>query len=450
MIDHRNSDTHKNSWSGIGDILSLYDEGKYLICIYKCIKKLSEVTEQSSPEVWAWLLNILAHAMVQIVTLRQTTRGQKQVYKRISAIFKKLYKHYYKKGEREHAAEALSNLGTAYLLRARSGSWRCYVLAHHCYREALKIYTPEQQPQEWGLIHSNVATLLLEQQGQGLATKWEEAIKHYLCVLQVEEYISDCRLLALIYNNLAILYLERAEGEQKMNQEQALQYARKAALLISRSLSPQVWAKVQYTLGLIYTRRCLGDKKQNCEFAIQHFREVLKMYNFFRSFPEWVSCQLHLASLYRQYRNKDVDNLCYAAHLYKEALHALEGSKDKTQEQLECYWGLGSIYSHRLLRGKPGHLQRALYYLAKILLHPLSEWPELWYFAYLRLKWLCHISGMDEEEIMKKYQLPTVDLSLSSSELKDRLSAIKKLEEERQHIESSILMLESELREKQK
>ncbi|MEG3983463.1 CHAT domain-containing protein, partial [Microcoleus sp. T3B2] len=105
-------------------------------------------------------------------------------------------------------------------------------LAIACYREALKVYTPENYPEDW----------------------------------------------AMTQNNLGAAYSNRIEGVRAANIELAIACYREALKVYTPENYPEQWAMTQNNLGAAYSDRIEGVRAANIELAIACYREALKVY----------------------------------------------------------------------------------------------------------------------------------------------------------------------------
>ncbi|TAF38492.1 MAG: hypothetical protein EAZ68_12785, partial [Oscillatoriales cyanobacterium] len=101
-----------------------------------------------------------------------------------------------------------------------------------CYLEALKVYTPENDPEKW----------------------------------------------AGTQNNLGAAYRNRIEGVRAANIELAIACYREALIVRTPENYPEKWATTQNNLGAAYSDRIEGVRAANIELAIACYREALIVY----------------------------------------------------------------------------------------------------------------------------------------------------------------------------
>ncbi|NQE34366.1 CHAT domain-containing protein [Microcoleus asticus] len=168
-----------------------------------------------------------------------------------------------------------NNLGTAY--GDREGVRAKNIEdAIACFREALKVRTPENYPKDWAGTQNNLGSAYCDRIEGVRAANLEEAIACYRLALDVytrEDYPEQW---ALTQNNLGTAYGDR-EGVRAKNIEEAIACFREALKVRTPENYPEQWAATQNNLGNAYSDRIEGVRAANIEEAIACFRLALEI-----------------------------------------------------------------------------------------------------------------------------------------------------------------------------
>ena len=129
----------------------------------------------------------------------------------------------HERGRREEAAEAELNLGLS--IQALAGLGMSPIQdAIHCYHRALSVFTPDDHPQEFAVLHNNLAIAYLAIPVTDERAKMREAlaVQSFEEVLKVINLIDHPREYAMIQNNLGNALQYAASGHALENNMRAL------------------------------------------------------------------------------------------------------------------------------------------------------------------------------------------------------------------------------------
>src|SRR4028119_623699 len=169
------------------------------------------------------------------------------------------------------------NLGTAYSDRIEGVRPANIEDAIACYREALKVRTPENYPEDWATTQNNLGTAYSERREGVRAANIEEAIACFRLALKVYTREAYPEKWAMTQNNLGTAYSERREGVRAANIEEAIACYRQALKVRTPENYPEDWAGTQNNLGISYSDRIKGVRAANIEDAIACFRLALEI-----------------------------------------------------------------------------------------------------------------------------------------------------------------------------
>jgi tetratricopeptide (TPR) repeat protein len=198
-------------------------------------------------------------------------------------------------------------------------------IAIKAYEEALKVYTRERYPMDYGKTQNNLGTAyrtLAEVEAKAENCKraieaYEEALKVYTR----ERYPMDY---GKTQNNLGIAYQTLAEVEAKAeNCRRAIEACEKALEVITRDRFPMGYGKTQNNLGNAYrTLAVVEAKAENCKRAIEACEEALKVYTRDRFPMEYGGTQNNLGNAYVTLAEVEAkaENCNRAIEAYEEVL----------------------------------------------------------------------------------------------------------------------------------
>jgi len=153
-------------------------------------------------------------------------------------------------GDTESYAGLQNNLGIAYRNLPTGDRAANLEQAITCYREALRVYTPEAAPLAYAMTQNNLGIAYRNLPTGDRAANLEQAITCYREALRV--YTPEAAPLdyAMTQNNLGLAYLHLPTGDRAANLKEALQSAETA--LQVKGLSPWEQAEYLFTRGLIH------------------------------------------------------------------------------------------------------------------------------------------------------------------------------------------------------
>jgi tetratricopeptide (TPR) repeat protein len=252
----------------------------------------------------------------------------------------------------ENWARIQNNLGTALLRQGEqtSGAESTQLLAASvsALREALRVYTREQFPESWAMIQANLggALVRLSDQASEIETVGllAEAISAFQKALQVYTREHSPQGWALTQNNLGgalVQQSERAEGEERVRWlSQAIEAFRQALIVYTREHHPYDWAMTQNNLGAALVRRSEWSGGEESERllgeAVVALHEALKVRTREQLPQQWATTQNNLGEAHFLLKNWQD-----AAVSYENALIFYPGDK-------QAYQSLASIYHDRL------------------------------------------------------------------------------------------------------
>jgi tetratricopeptide (TPR) repeat protein len=254
-----------------------------------------------------------------------------------------------------------NNLAAAYSERIRGDKAENLEQAISAYKEALKVYTFADFPQDWAMTRNNLATAYSERIRGNKAENLEYAIIAYQEVLKVYTFADFPKNWAMTQNNLANAYPNRIRGEKAENLEMAIASLNLSLEVYTRDSFPYEWARSQNNLGSAYKNRIKGDIAENLETAIFCYQEALKIRTF-DAFPlDWATTQNNLGNAYsNRIRGNKAENIENAITCHQNALQIY------TREAFPADWvktqyNLANILRERFkLLGKLEDIQQAI------------------------------------------------------------------------------------------
>nr|CAO90118.1 unnamed protein product [Microcystis aeruginosa PCC 7806] len=247
------------------------------------------------------------------------------------------------------------------------------------FTKALKVYTFENFPYEWAMIHNNLANIYFNRIRGNKADNLETAITSLKESLKIWTFDAFPYERSGVLSNLANAYNNRIKGDKAENLEQAIFYYQEALQVRTFEIFSQDWADIQHNLATAYLYRIRGDKAENLEQAISAYKEVLKVRNFDDAPYEWAMTQNNLGNVYfNRIRGDKADNLEMAILAYTEAL------KVRTFEAFPYEWAmtkhnLSGTYSDRIRGDKTENLENAISFSTEVLkVYTFEDFPENW------------------------------------------------------------------------
>ena len=208
------------------------------------------------------------------------------------------------------------------------------------YRNALKIQTHEQLPQQWAATQNNLGNALQNQgeraEGAEASRLMGEAVAAYQEALRVrtrEQFPQDWAGTQVNLGNAL-----RLQGQRATNAEaakllgEAIRAYREVLTVYTREQLPQQWAMTQSNLGNTLVRQ--GERLEGSEQArllneaVQAYREALKVRTREQLPQEWARIQTNLGQAYillRDWKNAIVsfESVLYFYPTNRRAYHSL-------------------------------------------------------------------------------------------------------------------------------
>ena len=233
------------------------------------------------------------------------------------------------------------------------------------YREALKVYTPEDSPIDWVVTQNNLGNALSalgkrERQLEHLRA----AVKAYDSLLKEMDRKQSPLWWAAVQNNLGTALLFLAELEPDVVHVEAAESALRQALLErTPERAPLEWAATQSNLGLAL--EALGKRKNDTELleqAVAAHRKALQQQTQERTPLDWAMTQNNLGNALLEWgrRIEQEEYLKQAETAYRNAM------KVHTRERVPNDWAgtqnnLGmALFSLGVLKRSPQLLQEAV------------------------------------------------------------------------------------------
>ena len=149
--------------------------------------------------------------------------------------------------------------------------------AIECYREALRVYTPEAAPLDYAMTQNNLGTAYLRLPTGDRAANLEQAIACYREALRFRTPEAAPLQYAATQNNLGIAYADLPTGDRAENLERAIECYREALRVYTPEAAPLDYAMTQNNLGTAYLRLPTGDRAANLEQAIRYVERALQI-----------------------------------------------------------------------------------------------------------------------------------------------------------------------------
>ncbi len=299
-------------------------------------------------------------------------------------------------------AEMQRNRGRAYSLLKVGDKQANLERAIACYEKALQVYTREQYPKEWGVLHYDIGNIYqnLSASVSEKSTNLHEAIAHYEKALEVHG-IHDERW-AIIYFRHGEAYHCLPTGSRQSNLEKAIaSYMRSLEVYTPKNYSAQ-WAMTHLCIGEALRNLPEGDQQDDKQKSFMHYQNALQVYTR-QSFPrEWAMTQRSLGDLYYSVQDETRSRF-YSSHYsgpsqetarrteldlspnLRDAIYCYEGALQVyTREQYPIEWAatlyaLASAYSSVRSDDQIMYLERAITSYQQVLqVYTLETAPIEW------------------------------------------------------------------------
>jgi tetratricopeptide (TPR) repeat protein len=199
------------------------------------------------------------------------------------------------------------------------------------YEEALRVYTLEDLPMDYGLTHISLgvayATLAEVQETGENCRRAIEALEEALRVYNIEDFPMEY---ALTHINLGVAYTTLADiEEQGENCRRAIEALEEARRVYTLEDFPMQYAMTENNLGNAYSSLAeVEEKAENCRKAIEACEEALRVCTLEEFSMQYGTTQNNLGNAYRTLAEVEEksENCRRAIEAYEEALrvHTLE------------------------------------------------------------------------------------------------------------------------------
>jgi tetratricopeptide (TPR) repeat protein len=265
-------------------------------------------------------------------------------------------------------------------------------IAIGAYDKALKVYTRDRYPMDYGRTQNNLGTAystLAEVEGKAENSKrgigaYDKALKVYTRDRYPMQYGTTQYNLGNAYSTLA-----EVEGKAE-NSKRAIEAYDKALKVYTRDLYPMQYGMTQYNLGNAYsTLAKVEAKAENCRRAIEAYVEALKVRTHDRYPMDYGRTQNNLGLAYRTLAEVEgkAENSKRAIGAYDKAL------KVYTRDRYPMDYGrtqnnLGATYSTLAeVEAKAENSKRAIEaYEEALKIYSESEYPEIFTVVERNLK----------------------------------------------------------------
>lgn len=223
-------------------------------------------------------------------------------------------------------ARITARLGTALQALPDGGSESLY-RAQACFESALPVLGASGRPEEAAETEMNFGLVLQSLSGAGRA-KIQDAIHHYHRALRVFTRETYPQEFSILHNNIAIAYLSIPVGDEraKMREALAVQSFEEVLRVINIVDHPTEYAMVQNNLGNALQYVSSSHVVENNLRALQAYDEALKVRNVRDTPLEYANTLANKANVLRNLpddlEHPDAgqrENLLEATRLYEEA-----------------------------------------------------------------------------------------------------------------------------------
>jgi tetratricopeptide (TPR) repeat protein len=174
-------------------------------------------------------------------------------------------------------------------------------MAIEAYEEALKVYTRDRYPMQYGTTQNNLGnTYKTLAEVEAKAENSKRAIEAHEKAMEVYTRDRYPMQYGTTQNNLGNAYSTLAEVEAKAeNSKRAIEAYEKALEVYTRDRYPMDYGMTQNNLGNAYSTLAeVEAKAENCKRAIEAYEEALKIYTRDRSPMQYGTTQNNLGNAY--------------------------------------------------------------------------------------------------------------------------------------------------------
>lgn len=167
------------------------------------------------------------------------------------------------------SAQASLALANALQSRVRGDRAENQERAIELYRAALRVYTRESHPHEWGLVMNNLGSLYRLRVHGRRDENLDRGIRLLQRALRVRTREADAVQWARSVSNLGNLLQDRRRGDRARNLERAIAAYEQALEVQRPDTLPLEWAQTANNLGACYSIRREGDPAANLRRSAQ-------------------------------------------------------------------------------------------------------------------------------------------------------------------------------------
>ncbi|MEU5345635.1 CHAT domain-containing protein [Streptomyces sp. NPDC020766] len=221
---------------------------------------------------------------------------------------------------------------------------------------ALKAYTREDDPLEWGTIKNHLGAAYGKRLSGDRAENLERAIRH--CTDSIGTRPVGSLDWALFTGQLGQLYRDRRFGDPRENHDHAIAAFEQALTVFDREGHPYEWARLRSSTG--YTRwRLRRDEADSIEAAVEDFQEALTVLTCERYPVPWAGTLFNLASALLDRRSGDTSkNIEQAIDNLTKSLAVRTRERDAV-EWARTQHNLGQAYYRKLSGERTDNLNLA-------------------------------------------------------------------------------------------
>ncbi len=255
--------------------------------------------------------------------------------------------------KRQERAALQFRLGLAHHDRMRGKRAENLACAIQCYREALRVYTPEAAPLEFAGTQNNLGLAYANLPTGDRAANLQQAIGCYREALRFRTPEAAPLDYATTQNNLGSAYADLPTGDRAANLQQAIGCYREALRFRTPEAAPLDYAMAQNNLGTAYAGLPTGDRAANLQQAIACYREALRFRTPEAAPLQYAMTQNNLGLAYADLPTGDrAANLQRAIECFNNALAVLTAEAFPHYHEIATR-NLEQALSHLAQEGEP-------------------------------------------------------------------------------------------------
>jgi len=282
-------------------------------------------------------------------------------------------------------AAARTRIGLAYAQRAGGDQSQHWELAIAAFKDALPVWTREDNPEDWAAACANLGVAYRERSAGDRSDNQERAVLAFEDSLSVWTRERNPGEWAAARMNLGIAYWERLAGDGSENREHAIRAFEDSLSVWTRDSHPEDWATAHLNLGFAYLERG-GDRAANWERSIGAFENGLSVFTRERDPGKWATACVTLGIAYwGRFTGDRSENQDRAIAAFDDAL-SVWTREDDPQRWAAARINLGIAYWERLAGDQSQNRERAIEAFEDALLVRTREAnPEMWADARMKL-----------------------------------------------------------------